>query len=53
MEWIRRLSGTIRPEDICKQYYSSSNIADAKLHTNAGVYADSTQPGWLSKILGK
>jgi len=30
---------------------SSSNIADAKItYTNAGVYADSTQPGWLSKI---
>ena len=30
---------------------SSSNIADAKItYTNAGVYATSTKPGWLSKI---
>ena len=47
-----RLSGIIRPEDIsAANTISSSNIADAKItYTNAGVYADSTQPGWLSKI---
>jgi flagellar L-ring protein precursor FlgH len=47
-----RLSGIIRPEDIsATNTISSSNIADAKItYTNAGVYADSTQPGWLSKI---
>ena len=47
-----RLSGIIRPEDIsASNTISSSNIADARItYTNAGVYADSTQPGWLSKI---
>jgi flagellar L-ring protein precursor FlgH len=47
-----RLSGIVRPEDISAgNTISSSNIADAKItYTNAGVYADSTQPGWLSKI---
>ena len=47
-----RLSGIIRPEDIsATNTISSSNIADAKItYTNAGVYAESTQPGWLSKI---
>ena len=48
-----RLSGIIRPEDIsASNTIASSNIADARItYTNAGVYADSTQPGWLSKIL--
>ena len=47
-----RLSGIVRPEDIAaNNTISSSNIADARItYTNAGVYADSTQPGWLSKI---
>ena len=47
-----RLSGIIRPEDIsASNTIASSNIADARItYTNAGVYADSTQPGWLSKI---
>ena len=47
-----RLSGIIRPEDISAgNTISSSNIADAKItYTNAGVYATSTKPGWLSKI---
>ena len=47
-----RLSGIIRPEDIsASNTISSSNIADAKItYTNAGVYATSTKPGWLSKI---
>ena len=47
-----RISGIIRPEDIsASNTIASSNIADAKItYTNAGVYADSTQPGWLSKI---
>ena len=47
-----RLSGIIRPEDIsATNTISSSNIADAKItYTNAGVYAESSQPGWLSKI---
>ena len=52
---ILRLSGIIRPEDIsASNTISSSNIADAKItYTNAGVYATSTKPGWLSKILEK
>ena len=47
-----RISGIIRPEDIsASNTIASSNIADARItYTNAGVYADSTQPGWLSKI---
>ena len=47
-----RLSGIIRPEDIsASNTISSSSIADAKItYTNAGVYATSTKPGWLSKI---
>ena len=47
-----RLSGIIRPEDIsASNTIASSNIADARItYTNAGVYGDSTQPGWLSKI---
>ena len=47
-----RLSGIVRPEDIAaNNTIASSNIADARItYTNAGVYADSTQPGWLSKI---
>ena len=47
-----RLSGIVRPEDISAgNTISSSNIADAKItYTNAGVYAKSTKPGWLSKI---
>ena len=47
-----RLSGIIRPGDIsASNTIASSNIADARItYTNAGVYADSTQPGWLSKI---
>ncbi|MBJ57006.1 MAG: flagellar biosynthesis protein FlgH [Rickettsiales bacterium] len=47
-----RISGIIRPEDIsATNTISSSSIADAKItYTNAGVYADSQQPGWLSKI---
>ena len=47
-----RLSGIVRPEDIAaNNTISSSNIADARItYTNAGVYADSTEPGWLSKI---
>ena len=47
-----RLSGIVRPEDIsAANTISSSNIADAKItYTNAGVYAISTKPGWLSKI---
>ena len=47
-----RLSGIIRPTDIsATNTISSSSIADAKItYTNAGVYAESTQPGWLSKI---
>ena len=47
-----RLKGIIRPEDIsASNTIASSNIADARItYTNAGVYADSTQPGWLSKI---
>ena len=47
-----RISGIIRPEDIsATNSISSSSIADAKItYTNAGVYADSQQPGWLSKI---
>ena len=47
-----RLSGIVRPEDISAgNTISSSNIADAKItYTNAGVYADSTQPGWLSRV---
>lgn len=47
-----RLSGIVRPEDIAaNNTISSSNIADARItYTNAGVYADSTQPGWLSRI---
>ncbi|MAI02251.1 MAG: flagellar biosynthesis protein FlgH [Rickettsiales bacterium] len=47
-----RLSGIIRPEDIsAANTIASSNIADARItYTNAGVYADSTQPGWLSKV---
>ena len=50
-----RLSGIVRPEDISAgNTISSSNIADAKItYTNAGVYADSTQPGWLSRVLDK
>ena len=47
-----RLSGIVRPEDIAaNNTIASSNIADARItYTNAGVYADSTEPGWLSKI---
>ena len=47
-----RLKGIIRPTDIsASNTIASSNIADARItYTNAGVYADSTQPGWLSKI---
>ena len=47
-----RLSGIVRPEDIsANNTISSSSIADAKItYTNAGVYAISTKPGWLSKI---
>ena len=47
-----RLSGIVRPEDIsANNTISSSNIADAQItYTNAGVYATSTKPGWLSKI---
>ncbi len=47
-----RLSGIVRPEDIsASNTISSSNVADAKItYTNAGVYAASTKPGWLSKI---
>ena len=47
-----RLSGIIRPTDIsASNTIASSNIADARItYTNAGVYADSTQPRWLSKI---
>ena len=47
-----RLSGIVRPEDIsASNTISSSNIADAKItYTNSGVYADSTKPGWLSKL---
>ena len=47
-----RLSGIIRPEDIsASNTISSSSIADAKItYTNAGVYATSTKPGWLSRI---
>ena len=47
-----RLSGIVRPEDIsANNTISSSSIADAKItYTNAGVYAVSTKPGWLSKI---
>ena len=47
-----RLSGIVRPEDIsASNTISSSSIADAKItYTNSGVYAESTQPGWLSKI---
>ncbi len=47
-----RISGIIRPEDIsATNSISSSSIADAKItYTNAGAYADSQQPGWLSKI---
>ena len=46
------LVGIIRPEDIsASNTISSSSIADAKItYTNAGVYATSTKPGWLSKI---
>ena len=47
-----RLSGIVRPEDIsANNTISSSSIADDKItYTNAGVYAISTKPGWLSKI---
>ena len=47
-----RLSGIVRPEDIsASNTISSSNVADAEItYTNAGVYATSTKPGWLSKI---
>ena len=47
-----RLSGIIRPEDIpASNTISSSSIADAKItYTNAGVYATSTKPGWLSRF---
>ena len=47
-----RLSGIVRSEDIsAANTISSSSIADARItYTNAGVYAESVQPGWLSRI---
>ncbi len=47
-----RLSGIVRPEDIsASNTISSSSVADARItYTNAGVYAKSGKPGWLSNL---
>ena len=46
-----RVSGIIRPEDIsATNTVSSAKLAEAKItYTNAGVYAESGRPGWLSR----
>ncbi len=49
------LSGIVRPADIEPgNQISSTRIADARIaYTGSGVLAESQQPGWMNRLMGK